>query len=57
MPGGPFVRFDTFLVQGLEITPFYDPLLGKVIVRAGTREEAVRKMTAALCGLVSEGVE
>lgn len=57
VPGGPFVRFDTFLVQGLEITPFYDPLLGKLIVRAGTREEAVRKMKAALCELVIEGVE
>ena len=40
-----------------EITPFYDPLLGKLIVRAGTREEAVRKMKAALCELVIEGVE
>ena len=57
VPGGPFVRFDTFLAQGAEITPFYDPLLGKLIVRAGTREEAVRKMKAALCELVIEGVE
>ena len=57
IPGGPFVRFDTYLVQGVEITPFYDPLLGKLIVYAGTREEAVRKMKAALCELVIEGVE
>ena len=57
VPGGPFVRFDTYLVQGVEITPFYDPLLGKLIVYAGTREEAVRKMKAALCELVIEGVE
>ena len=56
-PGGPFVRFDTYLVQGVEITPFYDSLLGKLIVYAGTREEAVRKMKAALCELVIEGVE
>ena len=51
------MRFDTYLVQGVEITPFYDPLLGKLIVYAGTREEAVRKMKAALCELVIEGVE
>ena len=57
IPGGPFVRFDTYLVQGVEITPFYDSLLGKLIVYAGTREEAVRKMKAALCELVIEGVE
>ncbi len=57
IPGGPFVRFDTYLVQGVEITPFYDPLLGKLIVCARTREEAVRKMKAALCELVLEGVD
>ena len=56
VPGGPFVRFDTYLVPGVEISPFYDPLIGKLIVYAGTREEAVRKMKAALCELVIEGI-
>lgn len=55
--GGPFVRFDTYLVQGVEVSPFYDSLLGKLIVRAGTREEAMRKMKAALCELVIGGIE
>ena len=55
--GGPSVRFDTYLVQGVEISPFYDSLIGKLIVRAGTREEALRKMKAALCELVIEGVK
>ena len=54
---GPFVRFDTYLVTGLAVSPHYDALLGKLIVRAGTREEAVRKMKAALCELVIEGVQ
>ncbi|MGI6348855.1 MAG: acetyl-CoA carboxylase biotin carboxylase subunit [Eubacteriaceae bacterium] len=57
VPGGPAVRFDTFLYQGYKIVPFYDSLLGKVIVYAKTREEAIRKMQAALCELVIEGVE
>ncbi len=57
VPGGPFVRFDTFLVQGGTISPFYDSLLGKLIVWASDRDEAVRKMRAALCELVIEGVE
>lgn len=57
IPGGPFVRFDTYLVQGVEIPPYYDSLIGKLIVYAGTREEAVRKMKAALCEFVVEGVE
>ncbi len=56
IPGGPFVRFDTYLAVGSTISPSYDPLLGKLIVRAGTREEALRKMEAALCELVMEGV-
>ena len=56
VPGGPFVRFDTYLVQGVEVSPYYDSLLGKLIVYAGTREEAVRKMKAALCELVIEGI-
>lgn len=57
IPGGPFVRFDTFLVTGMQVTPYYDSLLGKLIVYASTREEALRKMRAALCELVIEGVQ
>ena len=56
VPGGPFVRFDTCLVQGLEVSPYYDSLLGKLIVYAGTREEALRKMKAALCELIIDGI-
>lgn len=56
IPGGPFVRFDTYLVPGTVVTPYYDSLLGKLIVCAGTRDEALRKMRAALCELVIDGV-
>lgn len=56
IPGGPWVRFDTALYQDYTVPPFYDSLLGKLIVHARTREEAVRKMQAALCELVIEGV-
>ena len=55
-PGGPDVRFDTCLYQGYTVPPFYDSMLGKLIVRAGTREEAIRKMKAALCELVISGI-
>lgn len=57
VPGGPFVRFDTWLLQDSVVTPYYDSLIGKLIVYAGTREEAVRKLKAALCETVIEGVE
>ena len=55
-PGGPWVRFDTFLYQGYEIPPYYDSMLGKMIVYSSTREEAIRKMQAALCELIVDGV-
>ncbi|WP_369298779.1 acetyl/propionyl/methylcrotonyl-CoA carboxylase subunit alpha [uncultured Neglectibacter sp.] len=54
-PGGPWVRFDTFLYQGYEIPPYYDSMLGKMIVYSSTREEAIRKMQAALCELLVDG--
>ena len=44
VPGGPWVRFDTALYQGCEVPPYYDPMIGKMIVYAGTREETIRKM-------------
>jgi acetyl-CoA carboxylase biotin carboxylase subunit len=56
IPGGPMVRFDTALWTGYRVPAFYDSLLGKLIVFAGTREEAIRKMQAALCELVIDGV-
>ena len=56
IPGGPWVRFDTAVYQGYEIPPFYDSMIGKLIVYDKTREEAIRKMKAALCELVIEGV-
>ena len=55
IPGGPWVRFDTFLYQGYEIPPYYDAMLGKMIVYSSTREEAIRKMRAALSELIITG--
>lgn len=56
VPGGLSVRFDSYLVAGTEISPYYDSLLGKLIVYAKTREEALRKMKASLCELVIDGI-
>lgn len=56
VPGGPSVRFDTCLIAGTAVSPYYDSLLGKLIVYAKTREETLRKMRAALCELVIDGV-
>ncbi|MDO4531879.1 MAG: acetyl-CoA carboxylase biotin carboxylase subunit, partial [Bacillota bacterium] len=57
VPGGGRVHFDTALMQGTEVVPYYDSMLGKLIVHAPVREEAIRKMEAALCEMVIAGVE
>ena len=56
VPGGPSVRFDTCLVEGTVVSPYYDSLLGKLVVYARTREETLRKLRAALCELVIDGI-
>lgn len=57
IPGGPSVRFDSALYQGYQLPLHYDSLLAKVIVHASTRSEAIRKMQAALCEMVIEGID
>lgn len=47
-PTGDGVRFDHFLSEGYQIPPFYDSLLGKIIVHADTREAAIDKLVDAL---------
>jgi len=57
VPGGPWVRFDSAIYNGYSIPPFYDSMIGKLIVAARTRDETIRKMKAALCELIIEGVD
>ncbi|NLC16854.1 MAG: acetyl-CoA carboxylase biotin carboxylase subunit [Clostridiales bacterium] len=57
IPGGPWVRFDSALYQDYFVPPYYDSMIGKLIVHAATREEAIRKMKASLCELVIEGID
>ncbi|EHF01993.1 MULTISPECIES: acetyl-CoA carboxylase biotin carboxylase subunit [Olsenella] len=56
VPGGPWVRFDTALFQGASVPPYYDSMLGKLVISSPSREEAIRKMRSALGELVIEGV-
>jgi urea carboxylase len=51
------VRCDTWVDTGTEVTPFYDPMLAKVIVRADTRPAAVAKLSRALTATRLSGVE
>ena len=54
---GGRVHFDTALMQDTVVVPFYDSMLGKLIVHANTREEAIRRMEASLCEMVIVGLE
>jgi len=56
VPGGPGVRFDSHAYSGYEVPPYYDSLLGKLIVWGPTREAAIARGRAALSELVLEGV-
>jgi acetyl-CoA carboxylase biotin carboxylase subunit len=48
LPTGPGVRVDTGVYEGFEITPYYDPLISKVICWGETRAEALLRMRRAL---------
>ncbi|HEX6693720.1 MAG TPA: acetyl-CoA carboxylase biotin carboxylase subunit [Longimicrobiales bacterium] len=55
-PGGPGVRVDTHAYAGYRVPPNYDSLIGKLIVHADTRAEAIVRMRIALESFVIEGV-
>ena len=56
-PSGPGIRDDSSIYNGCEITPFYDPMLSKLIVWANTREAAISKMESALREYIVLGVK
>ncbi|MBR0784949.1 acetyl-CoA carboxylase biotin carboxylase subunit [Bradyrhizobium iriomotense] len=56
IPGGDGVRFDSMLYQGYTVPPFYDSLLGKLIVHDKDRPSAIRKLARALAELGVEGL-
>lgn len=56
-PGGHGVRIDTHAYAGYMIPPNYDSMIGKLIVVAQTREEAILKMKRALDEYIIEGIK
>jgi acetyl-CoA carboxylase biotin carboxylase subunit len=56
LPGGPGVRFDSHVYERYRISPYYDSLIGKLIVHRPTREAAIACMRGALDEFVVEGV-
>ncbi|MFO7945453.1 MAG: acetyl-CoA carboxylase biotin carboxylase subunit [Armatimonadota bacterium] len=51
LPVGPSIRVDSGVGCGSEISSYYDPMVAKVIVWDHTRDEAIRRMEAALRGM------
>ena len=56
VPGGFGTRFDTLLYAGCVISPFYDSLVGKLVVWDESREMALSRLRRALCELIVEGI-
>jgi acetyl-CoA carboxylase, biotin carboxylase subunit len=55
-PGGPGVRMDSHMFAGYEVPPYYDSLLGKLIVWGRDRNSAIERARAALDELVIDGL-
>ncbi|SEL22571.1 acetyl-CoA carboxylase biotin carboxylase subunit [Pacificibacter marinus] len=56
-PGGLGVRMDSALYDGYSIPPYYDSLIGKLIVHGRNRKEALARLHRALGELIVDGVE
>ena len=57
VPGGFGVRFDSHAHSGYVVPPYYDSMIGKLIVHQPTRAEAIRTMLRALAELRIEGIK
>ncbi|MBC2855991.1 MAG: acetyl-CoA carboxylase biotin carboxylase subunit [Cetobacterium sp.] len=55
--GGNGVRIDSHSYQGYEISPYYDSMIGKLIVHGVNREEAIARMKRALKDFIIEGID
>lgn len=56
-PGGPWVRFDSHVYQGYMVPPFYDSLLGKLVIWGRDREECLARSRWALDEFLVDGVK
>ena len=56
-PWGPDVRWDSHVSSGDVISPFYDSLVGKLIVYAETREECIKATANILDGMIIDGIK
>ncbi|NYT23669.1 biotin carboxylase [Alcaligenaceae bacterium] len=55
--GDPDIRVETGYAQGCRVSSYYDPMVAKVIVHAGTRDEAIARLSAVLRAANVEGIK
>jgi acetyl-CoA carboxylase, biotin carboxylase subunit len=55
-PGGPGVRFDSHIYAGYRVPPYYDSMIGKLIVSGEDRNVAIQRMLTALDEVVIDGI-
>ena len=56
-PGGLGVRMDSALYNGYSIPPYYDSLVGKLIVHGENRNEAISRLSRSLSELIIDGID
>jgi acetyl-CoA carboxylase biotin carboxylase subunit len=56
-PGGPGVRVDSHIYSGYRVPPYYDSMIGKLIVHGEDREGAIARMRMALTEIIIEGIK
>ncbi len=56
-PGGPGVRVDSHAYTNYYVPPYYDSMIGKIIVHGDSREHALARMRTALAEMVVEGIQ
>jgi len=55
-PGGPGIRWDSHIYTGYVVPPYYDSMIGKLVVHGETRASALARMRTALQEIVIEGI-
>src|SRR5699024_3855745 len=57
VPSGENIRNETAVTDNYDVTPFYDPMIAKLIVKGENREEAISRMKQALIHYHVEGIK
>ena len=57
IPGGPGIRFDSFIYQGYSVLPHYDSMIAKLIAYDTDRNRVIQKLLCAVDELVVEGIQ